>query len=295
MGDIFARITESIVSAIDAGSATTELPWHRSQIQIPWNAATERPYRGINVLSLWLTAAAEGYPDGPWASYRQWLSLGAQVRKGAKGTPIIFYREFEPSDAADDDERKHLHRVARAYHVFNAAQVIGWQPQVSARPELPESECQVRADAFFSGVGAAVVHAGENAFYRPSTDTIHMPPFAAFKSALGYYAVLAHEHIHWTGAPHRLARQVGAPRYSEVYAAEELIAELGAAFLCASLSLSLEPRPDHAAYVASWLKLLRNDKRAIFRAASLATQAVEFLSVKANDTLSAWSNRAAAA
>jgi len=282
MNNAFEHITQSIVAAIEARPTAPDLPWHRAGLGIPWNAVTSRPYRGINVLSLWVAAQRGGYPGGPWASYRQWLSLGAQVRKGEKGTPIVFYATREPADGTAADPDHHPIRVARAYHVFNAAQVDGWTPPPPP-PALPDTARLAQAEAFFGSIGAAVVHAGEHAFYRPATDTIHMPPFATFKSALGYYAVLAHEHVHWTGASQRLDRGLDAPRNALTYAGEELIAELGAAFLCAALSLATEPRPDHAGYIASWLTLLRDDPRAIAHAAALASRAIEYLQVRAEE------------
>jgi antirestriction protein ArdC len=284
MSEIFHRITESIIAAIDADPTKPELPWHRAQLCIPSNASTGRPYRGINILSLWLTASAKGYPDARWASYLQWQALGVQVRKGEKGTPIVFYRSLEKDEPPDSETTVRSFRVARAYHVFNAAQVEGWTPPPLPTP-LSETERQSHAEAFFEAVGATVIHEGDRAYYRPSTDTIHMPPFASFKSGLGYYAVLAHEHIHWTGAGIRLDRKLGTAHHTPAYAGEELVAELGAAFLCAALALTPEPRPDHAGYVASWLKLLRDDHRAIVQASSLATRAVEFLHVKAEERL----------
>jgi antirestriction protein ArdC len=282
MSDVFQRITETIIAAVGTDPERFELPWHRADLQIPSNASTGRPYRGVNILSLWLTASAKGYVDERWASYRQWLALGAQVKKGEKGAPIVFYRELERHEPPDAERPDRSFRVARAYHVFNAAQIEGWTPPPLAAP-LSETERQAHAEAFFEAIGATVIHEGDRAFYRPSTDTIHMPPYAAFKSSLSYYAVLAHEHIHWTGAAHRLDRQPHASRDCAQYAGEELVAEIGAAFLCAALSLSPEPRPDHAAYIASWLHLLQKDKRAILRASSLASQAVEYLGVKARE------------
>lgn len=284
MIDLYGSVTNAIVDALAAAPGRHELPWHRTHLEIPRNAISDRPYHGINVVTLWVTAAQACYPNGAWATFRQWQAAGARVRKGERGVPIVFYREVErePEATRADGGPAHSRRVARAYHVFNAAQVDDWGPP-SPTPALPETERQAHADAFFAAVNATVVHEGERAFYRPSTDTIHMPPFRTFRSPLGYYSVLGHEHIHWTGAASRLDRRLETRRSDLAYAAEELVAELGAAFLCAALALTPEPQPDHAAYIASWQTLLRDDKRAVFRAASLAAQAVDYLSVKAHD------------
>jgi antirestriction protein ArdC len=159
--------------------------------------------------------------------------------------------------------------------VFNAAQVDGYTPK--AEPELTLNERTANAEAFFAGVGADVGHGGNRAYYSPSSDHIQMPPFQAFDESVSYYSTLAHEHTHWTASAGRCDRQLGKRFGDNAYAAEELIAELGAAFTCAQLGLSTEPRADHAAYIESWLKVLKADKRAIFTAASKAQQACDWL------------------
>jgi antirestriction protein ArdC len=163
----------------------------------------------------------------------------------------------------------------RGYSVFNAAQVDGYAPK--AEPESTLNERMAHAEAFFAGVGADVQHGGNRAYYSPSSDHIQMPPFQAFSESVPYYSTLAHEHTHWTASAGRCDRELGKRFGDNAYAAEELIAELGAAFACAHLGLSTEPRADHAQYLASWLKVLKADKRAIFTAASKAQQATDWL------------------
>jgi len=175
-----------------------------------------------------------------------------------------------------DGEDGHRSRVfARGNSVFNAAQVDGWQ--ASALPVLPKAERIGHAEAFLAKTGIPVRHDGSRAYYRPGEDRIQMPPFEAFRDAVAYYATLAHEATHATGHASRCARDLRGRFGEEAYAAEELVAELGAAFLCADLALTPEPRPDHAAYVASWLKVLRRDKRAIFTAAAKAQAAADWM------------------
>lgn len=282
--DIYQRITDRIIKAIEAGAGVWRMPWHGGADgmapALPLNAVSKKPYRGINTVVLWTTAQAEAYPSGVWATYRQWTELGAQVRKGEKASPIIFWtigdRE-QQRDAEDQEQGRRSQVFARCYSVFNAAQVDGFE--VPILPKRPQAERIAHAEAFFAATGIGIRHGGNRAFYRPAEDHIQMPPFEAFHDPIAYYATLAHEATHATGHPSRCGRDLQARFGDEAYAAEELIAELGAAFLCADLALTSEPRPDHAAYVASWLKVLRNDKRAIFTAAAKAQEAVGWLSI----------------
>jgi antirestriction protein ArdC len=278
--DLYTRITDQIIGAIEAGQTTFELPWHRQSLGLPRNLITGRPYRGINSLLLWLTGRNRGYRSSEWATFKQWHERGFSVRKGEKAATVVFWKslarqpdlEDEPAGAA----AARAPVLARAFSVFNASQIEGYQQTLPE--ELPESERVAKAEAFFAGLDADVRHGAGHAFYSPSADQIHLPDFAIFLDAGGYYATRAHETVHWTGAKHRLDRDLKGRFGSRAYAMEELIAELGAAFLCAGLGLTAEPRPDHAGYIASWLEVLKQDGRAIFTAASKAQQAVDWLS-----------------
>lgn len=279
--DIYREITDQIIEAIEAGAEKYQMPWHVNGADsvLPVNASTHRPYRGINVMMLWAVAAKKEYATSLWATYQQWHELGAQVRKGEKSTSVVFWKFFDEEDEAEASEgnerSNHKGVMARAYHVFNAAQVDGYE--IPAIPYLPETERIERAEQFFGGLQADIREGGSRAFYSPAEDYIQMPPFAAFKKADFRYSVLAHEVTHWSGAITRLNRDL-APRFQkEAYAAEELIAELGSAFICAELELEIEPRRDHAPYIQSWLNVLRHDRRAIFTAATKAQQAVDWL------------------
>ncbi len=287
--DIYERITNQIIAAIEAGTSTFRMPWHRTGAAefLPINVVTKRAYRGANVLALWAAADSHGYPTGHWATYRQWSDIGAQVRKGEHSTLVVFWKFVDGKEELEREETEQggnkRFALARGYSVFNAAQVDGYKPK-----ELPPSDKKQRienAERFFAALGADVRHGGNRAFYSPSTDHIQLPVFEAFKDPASYYAVRGHESVHFTGAPHRLARDM-QPRFNtEAYAAEELVAELGAAFLCSELGISNQPRPSHAQYVASWLSALRNDKRAIFTAASKAQEAVHWMQSKQVDQL----------
>jgi antirestriction protein ArdC len=282
--DIYSEITSQLVAAIESDPGKPSLPWRRSSgpLFMPVNALTKNSYNGINIVSLWVAAELKAYTTPMWATYRQWTELGAQVRKDEKSSLVIFYKEFEadpdPQDASDDGKR----RVARASRVFNAAQVDGFASADAPQPLGPIDRI-VAADNFVSATGARIEHGGERAYYRPSTDHIQMPDEDAFcgtatmNRSEGYYATLVHELTHWSGAKHRLDREMGKRFGDRAYAAEELIAEIGAAFLCSELGITQEVRADHAQYLAQWIELLKDDSRAIFAAAAKASEAAAYL------------------
>ncbi len=278
--DIYQRITDQIAEAIERGAGTYKMPWHTSGEFgfSPINAQSGRPYRGINVLVLWSEAEKRGFSSGLWATYKQWSDLGAQVRRGEKATAVVFWKFSQVQTKAEDSEEESEKSIpfAREYSVFNSDQVTGFKSD-EAKPVLSESERVEGAEQFFSSLGAEIRTGGNRAFYSSDADLIWVPNFSAFRNGTAYYSVLAHETTHWTGAPHRLNRDMSHRFGSEAYAVEELVAELGAAFVCADLGLTHEPRTDHAAYIASWLKALRNDKRAIFTASSKAQAAVDWM------------------
>jgi antirestriction protein ArdC len=256
------------------------MPWHGvTPVSLPVNAATEAGYKGINIVTLWVAASLRGYDTGYWASYRQWQELGAQVRKGEQGSTIIFYREIPREETGEDDDRPRF--VARATRVFNVAQVLGWEPPAPERVSTVETNSRI--EAFVVATGAVVRSGAQAACYRSKGDLIELPAPEMLTGTTtqtateAYYAVLLHEIVHWTGAEHRLNRVFGTRFGDRAYAFEELVAELGSAFLCSTFGVANEPRPDHAAYIASWLKILDQDRKAVFAAASAAQRAVEYL------------------
>jgi antirestriction protein ArdC len=207
------------------------------------------------------------------------------VRKGEKATPVVFWKfANESGESQKDGTESGRSRLlfTRGYSVFNAAQVDGYTPKADADIAMPE--CIAHAEAFFSAIGANVQHGGNQAFYAPASDHIQMPPFQAFADNVSYYSTLAHENTLWTAPAARCDRQLGKRFGDNAYAAEELIAELGAAFTCAHLGLSTEPREDHAQYLASWLRVLKADSRAIFTAASKAQQATDWMIARAGES-----------
>jgi antirestriction protein ArdC len=277
--DVFQKVTDQIVKAIEEGAGSYRMPWRTSGgfPHSPVNAVTKRPYRGINILVLWATAQEKGYKSGTWATYKQWAELGGQVRKGEKSANVVFWKFFDREQEPDKSEERSSKRIpmARDYWVFNSDQVDGYR-KVEESPFSKEERIE-QADGFFRSLEVKILDGGNRAFYQPTDDTVFMPPFGAFKEALFYYSVLSHETTHWSGAKHRLNRDMEHRFGTEGYAMEELVAELGAAFLCSELGLPSDPRADHAPYISSWLKALKNDKRAIFTAAAKAQEAVDWM------------------
>lgn len=281
--DLYQDVTDRIVAQLETGT----VPWTR-----PWNARGSGlplrhngvPYRGINVIMLWMSAAAGGYTNPTWLTYRQAVALGGQVRKGERGT-VVCYTNQIIAKYEDDAGEEATRRIPflKSYTVFNAEQVdglpVGWglpNPAVDA-VELDEGARVAHVDDFWSRVPMKLTHGGERAYYMPSRDEVRMPDWSAFLSAPQYYSTLAHEAAHWTGHKDRLDRLKGGIFGSQEYAAEELVAELGAAMMNGALGVSAQPRDDHASYIANWLRALKNDKRWIFRAATAAQAAANYL------------------
>jgi antirestriction protein ArdC len=283
--NIYETITAKIIAAIEADPGTFKMPWHRSAgepLHMPSNVVSKKHYRGVNVVMLWITAEMSAYRQPIWGTFRQWAQRNCQVRKGEKGTPIIFFKEYaadpDPTDA--DDTGKRI--VARASHVFNCAQVNGWSSTDDA-PNLGPVERSERFDAFVRATGAIIHHGGDRAFYNRKTDEITMPDEGRFCGTdtmdrhESYIATLAHELSHLSGSEKRLNRDFGKRFGDQAHAAEEIVAELAACFICAELGISTEPRPDHAQYIMQYLRLLKSDPKAIVTAAAKAAQAADYL------------------
>ena len=290
--DPYARITGRILEQLEQGVRPWTKPWSVEQlggrVTRPLRATGE-PYRGINVLLLWMEAVAAGHASSTWMTYRQAQALGGQVRKGERGCPVVYFGtvsrradgEEDRPDQGDDGDAREV-RFLKSYTVFNLAQIDGLPERFTLEavpsPPLPPPERIAQAEAFFAATGLEIRHGGAQAYYSAAEDRIQLPPFEAFHDAESYYATLAHETVHATRHPSRLDRDFGRQKFGDVgYAREELVAELGSAFLAADLGLYLEPREDHAAYLASWIKVLQEDKRAIVSSAAHAERAVTFL------------------
>jgi len=282
--NVYSRITNRIVEELEKGVR----PWLK-----PWNAEhaagritrplrhNGQPYRGINVLMLWTEAVSHGFSCPVWMTYKQAQELGAQVRKGEKGSPVVYadrIRRTETNDKGEEAEREIP--FLKGYTVFNCEQIDGLPAHYNAPadPVLDPVQRIENAEQFFANIGADIRHGGDRAYYAIHNDHVQIPLFETFRDAESYYATLAHEMTHWTRHEKRLNREFGRKRWGdEGYAAEELVAELGSAFLSADLGLTPEPREDHASYIAHWLAVLKNDNRAIFTAAAHAERACGFL------------------
>lgn len=279
---VTATIVDTIVDTIETGRAGTwRAPWHHngtSGLFSPTNAATGRTYTGANILILAIDALEAGYSDNTWATYKQWQQLGAQVRRGEHGTRCVKWitkgRDAdEAADTSDESQRRVL--IPRVFTVFNVAQVDDYHPDSDDDSEAPD-RIEV-AEAFIAGTGAHIDYGFNTAKYRPLVDRIQVPAIDQYRQVEDHYATLLHELVHWTGHPRRLARTFGERFGDDAYAAEELVAELGAAFATARLVITNNPRPDHAAYLDHWLRILDADPKALFLAAAKAQAAVDHL------------------
>jgi antirestriction protein ArdC len=283
--DVYAEITNRIIEQLEKGARPWIKPWTATHAAGPITRPLRhdgKPYAGVNVLMLWMEADRKGYAAPIWMTFRQAQELGGHVRKGEHGTQVVYANAItktEHNDATGEDEETRIPYM-KSYHVFNVEQIDGLPGHFYAKTDRqgPLPERIDRAEAFLANTGARVEHGGDSAVYFPDLDFIRLPPLEAFRDAESYYATILHELGHWTRHPSRLNRDFGRKRWGDAgYAMEELVAEIGSAFLCADLGLSLEPREDHAAYAASWLKVLKSDKRAIFTASAAAQKAVAYL------------------
>ena len=283
--DVYSRITDKIVADLEQGVR----PWFK-----PWSADHAAgkitrplrhngiPYKGINVIMLWSAATVKGYACPLWLTFKQALELGGNVRKGETGELVVYANSITKTETdAKGEETEREIPFLKGYTVFNAEQCENLPAHYTAKAEPPALTPLQRieaADRFFAATGADIRHGGTRAFYAEGPDYVQMPPFETFRDAESHAATLAHELTHWTKHDKRLARDMGRVKWGdEGYAREELVAELGSAFLCADLGITPEVREDHAAYIASWLKVLKDDKRLIFSAASQAQRAADYL------------------
>ena len=280
---LYAETTARIIEALEHGTPPWVRPWSTIPDALPMNAQGRRPYRGINFTLLSLAAEHHGYAVNRWLTFRQASELGANVRKGEQGTPVVFWRLRRIGVVADafpepDDDpptmRGKVFPLLRSFTVFNVAQTEGLDPRYT-EPSMPTWVPEAKAEELLLMSGARFRTGGARAYYQPAGDEIHLPPLAAFATAASYYSTALHELEHWSGHPTRCNRDLTGRFGDSSYAVEELIAELGAAYLCAHCRIDGKLR--HAGYIASWLKVLRGDKRAIFTAAAQAQRAADYV------------------
>jgi antirestriction protein ArdC len=278
--DLYQEVTSRIVAALETGVTPWIQPWTADFEPTPLNAVSRRCYRGINTVLLTLEAQARGFSRNAWLTYRQARELGAYVRPGETGCVVVFYKLHELPHTAtveqiEDDAKPKVVPLLRSFTVFNLAQVENLPERLRVREAMVTWQPDEAAERLLAESRAVLHHGGAFAYYDPRADHIQLPERKCFDDAAGYYGTALHELCHWTGHASRLNRNLGRRFGDAAYAAEELIAEIGSAFLCSSCYL--EGRLRHASYIANWLTLLRNDKRAIFAAAAKAQQAVDFI------------------
>ena len=278
MNDIYTNVTNSIITALERGTPPWTLPWSVGHA-VPVNLATNKVYRGINVILLHVAAINNNYDQNRWLTFRQANELGMRVRKNEHGTPIVFYqlRKIDGKDdepAIESDTTKRRIPVLKSFTVFNISQLEN-VPERFQLNEAPKWQPVDVAEQVINQTGAVIRYGGQQAYYQPDNDIIQLPPPSAFSHAEKFYGTVLHELCHWSGNPSRLNRVLADRRDIEAYAYEELVAEIGAAFLCAHCGLPT--RLEHASYVDSWLDALRRDKRLIFVAAGAAQKAADFI------------------
>jgi antirestriction protein ArdC len=282
--DLHQEVTDQIIAAMEAGASGSRRWLTMATVA---TRVTGDEYRGINALILALIAQAKGYANPTWMTFNQAKALGGSVRKGEKSAMVIFYKDLaieEENDAGEAEERRIP--LIKQYRVFNVEQIDGLPEGKFPAPIAADVQGKHRDDAAelaLRSSGARIIEGGNQAYYHPASDTVHLPRFEAFTATGLYLATMAHELVHWTGADHRLNRPYGRRFGDKDYAFEELVAEIGAAFVCARLGVAGEHIDDHAAYVGSWLKALRGDKKFIFKAAAQAQAAADRVLAHAGD------------
>jgi antirestriction protein ArdC len=277
--DLYSDVTARILQSLEAGAVPWKQTWKNgatstaSGLSLPINAATNRPYSGVNVLLLWMSAD-EGTPR--YLTFNQAKEAGGNVRKGEHGRKVYFFKPLTVKDKASGEDKQIP--LLREYTVFNVAQCENLPESVMSgkiTAPLNQHEREDAAEQFIRSTGADFREGMGKPCYIPSRDIVSMPSFAAFRTQTSFYSVAFHELLHWTGAKHRLDRDFSGRFGTRAYAAEELVAELGAAFINAEFGFDEEVQ--NAAYLATWIQLLKDDSRAIFTAASKASKAAEFL------------------
>lgn len=283
---LYDEVTATIIGQLEEGVFPWVRPWSKAKasLGLPRNAVTKRAYSGINILVLWGAVIEGGYPSQDWLTFRQAQAAGGCVRKGERGRTVFYADRFTPKDADNGQGREQGESgeevrsipFLKRFTVFNAAQCDGLPEGLVTEPApLPERKLHRAAEDLIAATGADFRIGGAKAFYSPSADFVMVPPQPAFNHQIDYYRTALHELGHWTGHGSRLGRDQTGRFGSAPYAREELVAEMASAFLCAALGI--EPTVRHADYLGSWLEVLRTDNRAIFRAASQASKAAEFL------------------
>lgn len=282
--NLYDEITGKIIAELEGGRVPWVQPWGTSAakapLAMPRNAATGRHYSGINVLILWGAVVQHGYPTQHWLTFRQALSLGGNVRKGERGTTVVYADRFTPEEekrrARETGEEVGSIPFLKRFTVFNAAQCEGLPEDIVVEaPPPPPGMIEPKVEALIEATGVDFRIGGNRAFYVPALDYVQVPPPAAFFEPINWHRTALHEMSHASGHPSRLARDQSGSFGTKAYFVEEVVAELASAFCCASLGIV--PTVRHADYVGAWIDTMRADNRVIVRAASQASKAADWL------------------
>jgi antirestriction protein ArdC len=281
---LYEEITDKIIAELEAGRIPWVQPWGtaaaKAPLAMPENASTHRRYSGINILILWGAVIEHGFTGQGWLTFRQALGLGGNVRRGEHGTSVVYADRFVPEDerkrARESGDEAQAVPFLKRFTVFNADQCENLPADIAAvAPPPTPGMIEPQAEALIRATGADFRIGGSRAFYSPPHDFVQVPPPAAYFEPINWHRTAFHELGHWSGHPSRLGRDMAGSFGSKSYAREELVAEMAGAFVCASLAIA--PTVRHADYIGSWLEVLREDNRAIVRAASAASKAAEFI------------------
>ena len=282
--NLYDEITDKIIAELEAGRVPWVQPWGtaaaKAQLSMPKNASTDRSYSGVNILLLWGSTIEHGFTGQSWLTFRQALSLGGHVRKGERGTTVVYADRFVPSDerrrAAETGEEAQAIPFLKRFTVFNCDQCDELPDEIAtAAPPPPPGLIEPTVEALIKATGIDFRIGGNRAFYAPVEDYVQVPPPQAYFEPINWHRTALHELGHATDHRSRLNRDQSGSYGTKKYAFEELVAELAAAFGCASLGIV--PTVRHSDYVGSWLEVLREDNRAIVRAASQASKAADYL------------------
>lgn len=283
--DVHQEVTDTIIAQLEKGTIPWRQPWNghsKLNFDLPYNGVSNNHYQGINIVLLWGATHEKQFDSAEWATFKQWSENKESIRKGEKGSTTVYYDVLEKED--DKGEVQKIPYL-KAYKVFNRCQLASYNPQ-EVQPETDTAPLARRieiVDSFVDNTQAIVEYGADKAFYRPAEDKIYMPPIEAFRdtenctATEGLYSTLLHELVHWSGAEKRMNRTKGKRFGDNQYAVEELVAELGSAFLCSEFDIATVEKGDHAAYIASWLKVLKDNKYCIVTAASEASKAVNYM------------------
>ena len=279
---IYDEVTQAIIADLEKGVKPWVCPWEKNVPLLPQNLKTKSFYKGINILALWISTNKQGFISNQWVTFRQASEMNLKIKKGEHGTRCLYFKRYEKKLEVKEDKQGEnsekrktpmiTYSMPKMFNVFNINQLEGLD--ITEEPIL-ENAIE-KAEQIVQCSDAKIIYGRQAAFFRHDSDEIFMPTPQSFRTTDDYYATLLHEIIHWTGHQNRLNRiNTWVFKQASVYAGEELVAELGSAFLCAALGIKGETQ--HASYIESWLKMFRYDKRAIFKAVSFAQQAIDYL------------------